>query len=64
MNVDTGVQFQVNGRLFIRYTTGQIGFNTGRPRYRVVCCSCQVEVHEATTGPEPMARAHHCKESS
>lgn len=34
------------------------GVDSGRVRYRVVCLTCQVLVHPATTGPDHMARAH------
>lgn len=38
--------------------TGGAGIHSGRPRFRVVCNACGVEVHKETTGPEQMARAH------
>ena len=34
------------------------GVDSGRVRYRIVCTACQVVVHEATTGPIQMLRAH------
>lgn len=34
------------------------GTDSGRVRYRVVCTTCHVVVHPATTGPEHMQRAH------
>lgn len=41
--------------------TGETGFHTGRPRYRVVCDACCEEVHESTTVPESQARYHRCR---
>lgn len=32
--------------------------DSGRPRYRVVCYTCNVVVHHATTGPVEAARDH------
>jgi hypothetical protein len=37
--------------LFITTATNEVGCDTGRRRYRVVCRSCRVLVHPATTGP-------------
>ncbi|MCP4549528.1 MAG: hypothetical protein GY835_23985 [bacterium] len=36
--------------------TTEIGMDSGRRRYRVVCLECGDELHEATTGP--MAHTH------
>jgi hypothetical protein len=30
--------------------TGDLGYDTKRPRYRVVCSVCKVVLHESTTG--------------
>ncbi|MDB4278028.1 hypothetical protein N9917_00200 [Deltaproteobacteria bacterium] len=38
--------------------TDLIGIDSGRTRYRVICHTCQVEVHRATTGPVSMTRGH------
>ena len=38
--------------------TKEIGCDTGRRRYRVVCRTCQVIVHPATTGPQEQIEAH------
>lgn len=43
---------------FTRTATGYTGMNSGRMRYRVVCHSCLVLVHEATTGPDSVQRSH------
>lgn len=40
-----------DGHTFRVTATGQTGCDTGRRRYRVECLTCQVEVHESTTGP-------------
>lgn len=37
--------------LFVVTATDELGCDTGRRRYRVVCRSCRVVVHPATTGP-------------
>lgn len=31
--------------------TNEEGIHSGRPRYLVVCVTCEVLLHEATTGP-------------
>ena len=38
--------------------SGQVAFQSGRTRYRVVCWACRVVVHEATTGPVSALREH------
>jgi hypothetical protein len=38
--------------------TEHVGCDTGRRRYRVECLTCEVVVHEATTGPLHQARRH------
>ena len=37
--------------LFVVTATKELGCDTGRRRYRVVCRTCRVVVHPATTGP-------------
>lgn len=38
--------------------TAELGCDTGRRRYRVVCRSCRVVVHPATTGPHAQMDTH------
>ena len=38
--------------------TNLTGLNTGRPRYKVVCHTCNTIVHKATTGPLSIVRNH------
>jgi hypothetical protein len=38
--------------------TEHVGCDTGRRRYRLECLTCEIVVHEATTGPLWMARSH------
>lgn len=43
----------------IRITpTTLFGVDSGRRRYRVECHTCQVVVHEATTGPDIRVKEH------
>lgn len=44
--------------LFIVKATQLVGRDTGRRRYRVVCRTCRVIVHPATTGPQEQIGAH------
>lgn len=45
-------RFETRGdHLFVVTATDALGCDTGRRRYRVVCRSCRVVVHPATTGP-------------
>lgn len=41
--------------------TGETGFNSGRPRYRVTCNKCGAVVHENTTGPAAVYQNHQCE---
>jgi hypothetical protein len=41
---------EVNGLSFRVTATGQGALHSGRMTYQVVCLTCHVEVHEATTG--------------
>lgn len=38
--------------------TREVGRDTGRRRYRVICRTCRVVVHPATTGPRQQMEAH------
>jgi ribosomal protein S27E len=38
--------------------TGEVGCDTGRPRYRVACLTCGIVIHEATTGPMQRLEQH------
>jgi len=38
--------------------TPQLGCDSGRRRYRVVCRTCRVVVHPATTGPREQMSSH------
>jgi hypothetical protein len=40
--------------------TKHVGCDTGRRRYRLECFTCEIVVHEATTGPLSMVRSHLC----
>ena len=52
-------QLEVRGEhLFVVTATKEQGCDTGRRRYRVICRSCAVVVHPATTGPRPNMESH------
>lgn len=38
--------------------SGEYGFNSGRPRYKVECRTCGVVLHESTTGPMERVNQH------
>lgn len=38
--------------------TDLFGCDSGRRRWRVVCRTCKIELHEATTGPGETAKNH------
>jgi hypothetical protein len=44
--------------LFVITAMKGLGCDTGRRRYRVICRSCDVVVHPATTGPRQNMRSH------
>jgi len=44
--------------LFVVTATKAPGCDTGRRRYRVICRSCAVVVHPATTGPRQNMESH------
>ena len=48
----------IGGHVFCILATEQVGCDSGRRRYRVECHTCELVVHEATTGPHHMARGH------
>ncbi len=43
---------------FTMEVTDETGLHTGRRRYRVTCRTCDVELHEATTGPMQQVNYH------
>lgn len=47
----TDCKLDLWGHTFTVKKTGDIGMNSGRPRYRVVCETCNELLHENTTGP-------------
>ena len=52
-------QIEVRGEhLFVVTATEALGCDTGRRRYRVICRSCDVVVHPATTGPRQNMKFH------
>lgn len=53
-------EYVVEGRTFTKEETGLVGINSGRPRFKVTCKECGAVVHEATTGPVPIAKNHRC----
>lgn len=38
--------------------TGEVGIDTGRPRFEVYCMTCAELIHEATTGPVTRISQH------
>lgn len=55
----------VDGVRMLVTPTGDVGCNTGRVRYRVVCLTCESQrglfnavIHPATTGPRSRIVAH------
>lgn len=46
------------GHLFAVTATREVGCDTGRRRYRVICRACRVVVHPATTGPYQQMNMH------
>jgi hypothetical protein len=52
-------QLEAHGEhLFVITATTELGCDTGRRRYRVICRSCAVVVHPATTGPRQNIEFH------
>lgn len=62
MYYDNGPQaavvFERDGVRLAVAPTGEIGCNTARRRYLVVCVSCGLVLHPATTGPAHYLDAH------
>ena len=52
------VDFEVNGVLLHVAPTSHMGINTMRRRFLVRCLTCQVTIHEATTGATPRCESH------
>lgn len=52
------VEVQLEGARYEVAPTKEIGLNTGRIRYFVKCLTCDVVLHEATTGTSQRI-AHH-----
>ena len=53
-----GEPVEEGGHTFVLLDTGEDGLHSGRPRYRVTCKTCDVVVHEGTTGPREMIARH------
>lgn len=47
-----------DAHLFVVTAMKELGCDTGRRRYRVICRSCAVVVHPATTGPRQNMEFH------
>lgn len=58
MQVGEERSMTIGGHVFRIVATEQVGCDSGRRRYRVECHTCELVVHEATTGPHHMARGH------
>jgi hypothetical protein len=50
--------YEIDAHLLRVTATAQVGWNTGRRRYRVECLTCGEVVHVATTGPHWNMRDH------
>jgi len=50
--------FTQDGHEFRATATSELGIQSGRVRYRLVCATCEVVVHEGTTGPREQAKYH------
>ena len=48
----------LEGHTFRIVATEHVGCDSGRHRYRVECLTCEIQVHEATTGPLQQTRHH------
>lgn len=46
------------GHMLTYTALAETGIHSGRRRFRVFCETCNVEVHEATTGPQHQADSH------
>jgi hypothetical protein len=58
MRVGDERSLTLDGHTFRVVATEHVGCDTGRRRYRVECLTCEIIVHEATTGPLYQARGH------
>lgn len=58
LRVGDQVQEVIDGHLFVVTATREVGCDTGRRRYRVVCRTCRLVAHPATTGPRHMMDSH------
>lgn len=47
-----------DGHIFVSAPTGDIGFDSGRPRFKVECLTCNTVLHENTTGPSARIDSH------
>lgn len=50
--------YAIDGHHLRVMTTGELGCDTGRRRYRVECLTCGEVVHEATTGAHANMKSH------
>lgn len=46
------------GHIFASTPTGDVGFDSGRPRFKVECLTCKEILHENTTGPSARIESH------
>jgi len=58
MHVGDERELTLDGHTFRVVATEHVGCDTGRRRYRLECLTCEIIVHEMTTGPLWMARSH------
>ncbi len=47
-----------DGHMFVIAATNLNGLHSGRRRYSVMCRTCKMAVHPATTGPDEMIDMH------
>ncbi len=57
---DPGAQTRVaiKGHMIVLTSVMGTGFHTGRHRFCIACSTCEVLLHEATTGPGPNIERH------
>lgn len=55
---DKDIQFKHDGHVFKVEHTIDVGFDTGRNKYKVECLSCNKVLHENTTGPRAYIELH------
>lgn len=47
-----------DGHIFASTPTGDVGIDSGRPRFKVECLTCNECLHENTTGPSLRIESH------